>query len=685
MFGSFSLQLVLCSAAVCSMITGTLLAFFHPDAPAKASHPAAAGLTFAERVAYQRAIEEVYWRHRIWPKERPDSKPSLEAVLSHAQLEQKVRNYLRTSQELDDHWHRPITREQLQTEMDRMAQHTKQPEVLREIFQALGNNPFLIAECLARPALSARFATNFYGRAKEPLTSWRASAENELPRLIATGTGSYTLPTILDEVECVDDTWIATSTTNAPTGRDQHTAVWTGSEMIVWGGENNGVLLNTGGRYNPSTDTWTATSTTNAPAVRLYCTAVWTGTEMIVWGGFGNGYLNTGGRYDPSADSWTATSTINAPEGREYHTAVWSGSEMIVWGGRDQSIFRLNTGGRYDPGTDSWTATSTINAPFGRDDHTAVWTGSEMIVWGGFFVDGGGGHYVNTGGRYDPSADSWTATSTANAPSARISHTAVWTDSAMIVWGGEGNSGRLNTGGIYDPGMDSWTATRTSNAPFPRTGHTAVWTGNEMIIWGGFGPTASGTQQAQFAAPTGIANAKGVPQPSPSAMIIASAKPTATGTPTPGDGGRYDVNMDTWRATSTINAPNARWTHTAVWTGSEMIVWGGYFGGVTRFQDGGRYCAQFPALTPTPTPTATAPATPTATFTPTPTATPTAFTPTATATFTPTPTPTATHTPITTPTGTATPTATPTSTPRPTPTARPNVTPRTRPTPPSRP
>ena len=25
-------------------------------------------LGFAERVAYQRAIEEVYWRHRIWPR-----------------------------------------------------------------------------------------------------------------------------------------------------------------------------------------------------------------------------------------------------------------------------------------------------------------------------------------------------------------------------------------------------------------------------------------------------------------------------------------------------------------------------------------------------------------------------------------------------------------------------------------
>ena len=70
-FGSLSLQLVFGSAAVCSMITGTLLAFLHPEVPAKGTHPAGAGLTFAERVAYQQAIEEVYWHHRIWPKKMP--------------------------------------------------------------------------------------------------------------------------------------------------------------------------------------------------------------------------------------------------------------------------------------------------------------------------------------------------------------------------------------------------------------------------------------------------------------------------------------------------------------------------------------------------------------------------------------------------------------------------------------
>jgi len=72
---------------------------------------------------------------------------------------------------------------------------------------------------------------------------------------------------------------------------------------------------------------------------------------------------------------------------------------MIVWGGLyyDGSYHYLNTGGRYNPSTDSWTATSTTSAPAGRYEHTAVWTGSQMIVWGGF-----NGSYLNTGGRYNP-------------------------------------------------------------------------------------------------------------------------------------------------------------------------------------------------------------------------------------------------------------------------------------------
>jgi N-acetylneuraminic acid mutarotase len=104
--------------------------------------------------------------------------------------------------------------------------------------------------------------------------------------------------------------------------------------MIVWGGFNF-FATNTGARYNPSTDSWTATSDSNAPMGRVSHTAVWTGSEMIIWSGAdGAALVNTGGRYNPATNSWTATTTSNAPEARLFHTAVWTGGEMIVWGQR---------------------------------------------------------------------------------------------------------------------------------------------------------------------------------------------------------------------------------------------------------------------------------------------------------------------------------------------------------------
>ena len=135
---SRALAVLLVCVVTCLVLTRALPAFLRSEAPANVSQRT---LTFAERVAYQHAIEDVYWRHRIWPKRRPDPKPSLDAVMSQAQLEKNVTDYLRKSQALEDYWQRPITAEQLQAEMDRMAKHTKQPEVLRELFGRSGTIP----------------------------------------------------------------------------------------------------------------------------------------------------------------------------------------------------------------------------------------------------------------------------------------------------------------------------------------------------------------------------------------------------------------------------------------------------------------------------------------------------------------------------------------------------------------
>jgi hypothetical protein len=72
--------------------------------------------------------------------------------------------------------------------------------------------------------------------------------------LVATTSGqvAYTLPEIVERIDrpCRDDTWTDTTTVNAPAGRRFYTAVWTGAEMIVWGGlGGGGRSLNTGGKY----------------------------------------------------------------------------------------------------------------------------------------------------------------------------------------------------------------------------------------------------------------------------------------------------------------------------------------------------------------------------------------------------------------------------------------------------
>jgi hypothetical protein len=253
------LALVFCTAGGCLVAEADS---FRPEAANTASQRT---LTFADRVAYQRAVEQVYWQHRVWPKENPRSKPSLDEVTSQQQIEQKVQEYLHNSRLLADQW-RPITPEQLQAEMDRMASHTRQPEVLRELFAALDNDPFIVAECLARPILSERLVGELNARSSplaeaESMRSVAGRTETESSGTTEQPASGYYLPEIATSpVEdpaggCVDN-WTATSITGAPDQRARPTAVWTGTEMIVWGGINGSGILNTGGRYSPSTDSW---------------------------------------------------------------------------------------------------------------------------------------------------------------------------------------------------------------------------------------------------------------------------------------------------------------------------------------------------------------------------------------------------------------------------------------------
>ncbi len=292
----------------------------------------------------------------------------------------------------------------------------------------------------------------------------------------------------------VKDQWRRVSETNAPSGRWGHAAVWTGREMIVWGGRSNFAASdskNDGALYNPETDTWRRMSAVDAPTARSQMAAVWTGEELIVWGGMGDGgeCFATGASYNARTDTWTALPADNAPEGRMEPAFVWTGREFVVWGGLLQGGTRSSgTGGRYNPESRTWKSLPMEGAPVSSRGLQAVWTGTEMIVWGGAHLDGETPVNIGlrTGGRYHPGTDSWQPTAVSGAPDGRMCYAAAWTGEEMIVWGGgDQKSGSLKTGGSYNPAGNDWIATATVGAPSGRGIATAVWTGDGMLIFGG--------------------------------------------------------------------------------------------------------------------------------------------------------------------------------------------------------
>lgn len=289
---------------------------------------------------------------------------------------------------------------------------------------------------------------------------------------------------------------------------------------------------------------------TDQPAMpRFNHSQVWTGEKLIVWGGSywtDNTQTTTevyqdGGIYDPAADTWEPINTTDpdTPNPRAGHTAVWADGKMIVWGGSGAKATdsdgglawdEYNDGGIYDPATGSWEPINTTDpdAPTPRVGHTAVWTGDKMVVWGGVFEA--------NGAIYDPAndADPWSPLDTLNAPQARVGHGAVVAGGRMAIWGGSvestsyENSAWQGSGAFYDYASGEWESISTLNAPWGGEGWWAedgergveiLWTGSRMI-----------------------------------ALPINSLRNGRWVHP----GGSYDPDTGIWEPLSTAGAPNAR-------------------------------------------------------------------------------------------------------------------------------
>ena len=148
---------------------------------AAATPTVAQNLSLEDRVACQRAIDNVYWRHRSQAGGTP--RLAFEQAVPASVSRRKAEDVVRKSVALAQWWDTTLTPAQLQAELDRMAAGSQSPAVLAELFAALGQDPQRAAECLARPALAERLIQTYFAKDERFHGAARRQAQADLQAL----------------------------------------------------------------------------------------------------------------------------------------------------------------------------------------------------------------------------------------------------------------------------------------------------------------------------------------------------------------------------------------------------------------------------------------------------------------------------------------------------------------------
>jgi N-acetylneuraminic acid mutarotase len=307
------------------------------------------------------------------------------------------------------------------------------------------------------------------------------------------------------------------------------------------------------------------------PDLRL---SVWTGKEMLVFGRVetrgSHGEIlrsrNVAVAYDPAGDSWRRLAPPFAAPGYPGRwSAAWTGQEMLVWGDVDQA---------FNPATNRWRRLPRSPAGAGG---IVVWTGRELIEWGG----GCCGDVVSDGAAYNPATNSWRKL--ARPPvGGQQSPVGAWTGRELIIFPGRNPDGKAVGGAAYNPATNTWR--RLASLPMPPNGANAVWDGSEVLVAGGtraqyalsavgfaYNPT---TNRWRRLSPMESGRAGAAAVWTGRRLLVWGGQTFPGATVTARHGLSYDPIANRWSPLPPAPLPG-RVDPTAVWTGRELIVWGG--------------------------------------------------------------------------------------------------------------
>ncbi|HKY47189.1 MAG TPA: hypothetical protein VJQ79_04305 [Acidimicrobiia bacterium] len=320
-------------------------------------------------------------------------------------------------------------------------------------------------------------------------------------------------------------------------GRVFPIVVWTGSEVVVWGGEkpSEGAWHADGAAFNPATGTWRELA--DSPlASRSEHVAVWTGEEVLICCGRIVGSGVSAGAYDPEADQWREISA--PPISSAFAEAVWTGEEMFVFGGvGGGGTSNLVGAAAFNPVTDSWRRLADL--PYGLERTADATIGNGVVyAWPSPSQGSRPGPLA-----YDIAADEWSSL-TKPPEDAPLSPSLVWTGEKLFAYGAgsnpEGNA--IGIGVTFNPVGQTWRPIQ--QAPLepvsPSEGtdasQKAVWVGGEVYIWTGW----VGTDWEE-----------------PITRVVA-----------------YDPSQDSWRELEPAPIPaQGLWHEPIIWTGAELITY----------------------------------------------------------------------------------------------------------------
>jgi len=310
------------------------------------------------------------------------------------------------------------------------------------------------------------------------------------------------------------------------TGRSP--GVWTGEELVVWGSPS--------AAFRPADRTWR--SLPPAPiGDRQRMAGVWSGTEVLYWGGdslSSNEFFADGAAYDPGTDAWR----VIAPsplEARGGPVADMVGEVMLVWGGVTQccpidSVIHDTSAAAYDPVTDSWFGLGDVPAPWSGDGggEVTMMVGDSLYVFRGQRL-----------GRYDPVGDEWRELPPLPSfPDPRCDMTggpagiAEASGTTIFTWSG-GCEPEL--GAAFDVAAGEWR--RTAQAPPSGSAWRSPTSSNDDVVFLITSTTGGPEEAAVHAYVTGDDHWVGLP-PMPAGTVGSGVQ--------------------------------------LVWTGSELLAWGGW-------------------------------------------------------------------------------------------------------------